>query len=69
MNVVVGEIQFLQPLEFLEFAKIRMTHDVVEANVLKAYLFHSLLEVTVVQDLKSIAINEKHRVSLNFSMA
>ena len=46
-----------------------MTDYVVEADVLEAYLLHSLLEVGIVQDFECITVNEKHSVAFDLCVA
>ena len=42
---------------------------VVKADILETDLLDRLLEVTIVQDLKSVAIDKEHRVALYLSVA
>ena len=46
-----------------------MTDYIVEADVLEAYLLHSLLEVGIVQDFECITVNEKHSVAFDLCVA
>ena len=69
MNVVVRENKFLELLKLPQFAQIGMRHDVIKPDVLKRDFIDCLLKFHVGQDFKRVAINEKHGISLNLSMA
>ena len=69
MHIVVRENKLFKLLETLELRQIRVANNVVEANILEAYLLHCLLEVRVVQDFQGVPVNEKHRIAFNFGVA
>jgi hypothetical protein len=69
VHIVVRENKLFKLLETLKLRQIRVADDVVEADILEAYLLHSLLEVRIVQDFQGVPINEKHRIAFDFGVA
>lgn len=48
MDVVVLEEQFAKTKELFQLAQVRVADNVVETDVLKAYLFNILLEICII---------------------
>lgn len=69
MHIIIGEQKLLQTRELPQFAKVGVADDVVKAHVLKRNLFHSFLELDVIEDFEGVAIDEEHGVAFNLSVA
>jgi hypothetical protein len=52
-----------------KFGTVGDTDYVVESNVLERNLDYSFLEVSIVQDLKSISVDEQELITFNLSMS
>ena len=59
-------LQFGEPLEFID---IRGGYNTVEAHVLEGDLLDGLLEIRVVEDLKSVTVDKKFVVAFDLSVA
>lgn len=65
VDVIVLEEQTLQLLKALQLRDVTWPDYVVESHVLERYLLHCLLEVQIVQHLKSVSIDEKFVVTFD----
>lgn len=69
IDVVVHEEEALELGEATQFCKVGWRDYVVEADVLERDLLDSLLELSVVKDFKSVAVDKKFIVTFDLSVA
>lgn len=69
VDVVVLKEKALQFQEALQLGNVRWPDDVIEANVLEGDLLDSLLEIRVIEDFESVAVDEQLVVTFNLRVA